>query len=145
MNSLYLDDLKSRNGTFEEPSNFPMLCIETRRWEKANIPFMSPQIGLDIALYATAAKLQNKDVASKTVHLTVGYSSDRVREVLIELERGGWIIRKRDRQDGRIRLIEATDKLIELMLQYENITRSYLLPIKPRFRLAPSIPPEPYR
>lgn len=113
-----------RDASTELLPSFPTACLETRRWEKANIPFFSPQIALDIALYATAARLQNQAIASKTVHLTVGYSPDRVREVLMSLEADGWISKVPHRHDGRIRLIEATDKLIALMLQYEQVKRS---------------------
>lgn len=109
--------------------SFPMACLETRRWEKAHIPFASPQIALDIALYAMAARLENQAIASKTVHLTVGYSPDRVREVLMSLEAEGWISKVPHRHDGRIRLIEATDKLMALMLKYEQVKRSFLLQI----------------
>jgi len=112
--------------TAELLPSFTAACLETRRWEKTNIPFFSPQIALDIALYATAARLENQTIASKTVHLTVGYSPDRVREVLISLEADGWISKVPHRHDGRIRLIEATDKLIALMSQYEQAKCLYL-------------------
>ena len=115
-----------RDGGPEVAPSFPKLCLEARRWEKRNIPFASPQIALDIALYATAARLAGQPIASKAVHLTVGYSPDRVREVLIELERGGWISRIPHRHDRRIRLIEATDKLVALMQRFEDVKRSAL-------------------
>lgn len=128
-----------RDAGFALQPSFPTACLETRRWEKANIPFFSPQIALDIALYATAARLENQAIASKTVHLTVGYSADRVREVLICLEAEGWISRVPHHQDGRIRLIEATDKLIALMLQYEQVKRSSLLQMQPHSQDKPSL------
>jgi hypothetical protein len=115
-----------QDGHAELAPSFPKLCLEARRWEKRNIPFASPQIALDIALYATAARLEGQPIASKTVHLTVGYSADRVREVLMELERGGWISKLPHRRDRRIRLIEATDKLVALMLRFEDIKRAAL-------------------
>lgn len=130
------------DGSVPLPS-FPALCLESRRWEKSHIPFASPQIALDIALYATAAKLENQPIASKTVHLTVGYSPDRVREVLLALEAEGWISKVPHRHDGRIRLIEATDKLIALMLQYEQVKRSYLSYIESGLRITPRIEPAP--
>lgn len=100
--------------------------LAIRRWERNFVPFSSPQIALDIALYATASKLKNRFVSSKSVHLTVGHSADRVREVLTELISGGWIAKTQHPHDKRIRLIEATDRLIALMLEYEKCTRTRL-------------------
>lgn len=95
-----------------------------RSWEKEFVPFSSPQIALDIALYATAARLKNRLVVSKSVHLTVGYSSDRVREVLGALVADGWIEKTEHPSDRRIRLIQASDKLVDLMSEYKKQSRS---------------------
>lgn len=99
-------------------------ALALRRWEKEFVPFSSPQIALDIALYATAARLKNRLVVSKSVHLTVGYSSDRVRELLGALVADGWIEKTEHPSDRRIRLIQASDKLMELMSEYEKQSRS---------------------
>jgi len=89
-----------------------------RKWERGNIPFLSPQIALDIAVYAAALRLEQRQMPSKNVHLTVGHSPDRVREVISELVADGWIERSADPRDRRIRLIRATDRLLDLMGAY---------------------------
>lgn len=101
-------------------SRLMSLFLETRRWERANIPFASPQIAFDIALYATVVRLEKQKVSAKTVHLTVGHSADRVREVLLNLEADGWVAKVPHHDDGRIKLIEATDKLVMLMNDYAD-------------------------
>lgn len=97
--------------------------LALRQWERNCVPFCSPQIALDIALYATAAKLRNHFIVSKSVHLTVGYSADRVREVVADLVSGGWILKTQHPSDKRVRVLEATDKLMRLMSEYEKRIR----------------------
>lgn len=99
-------------------------ALAVRRWERNFVPFSSPQIALDIALYATASRLQNRFIVSKSVHLTVGHSVDRVREVVMELVSGGWLAKVPHPIDRRIRLLEATDKLVQLMSEYEKCSRT---------------------
>lgn len=101
--------------------------LSIRKWERAHIPFLSPQIALDIVIYAAALRLEQRPLPSKNVHLTVGHSADRVREVLSELVAEGWIERVVDPSDRRIRLIRATDKLLNLMEDYAHQTRMQLI------------------
>lgn len=105
---------------------FSQGLLSLRRWERRFVPFSSPQIALDIALFATAARLDKRFITSKSVHLTVGHSADRVREVLAELVCDGWIAKTRHPNDKRIRVIEATDKLVYLMSEYERCARAQL-------------------
>lgn len=103
--------------------------MSLRRWERTSVPFASPQIALDVVLYAVAMRLEGREIPAKSAHLSVGHSADRVREIVSMLVAEGWLCRKPHPADGRIRLIEATDQLIGFMLKYkkgaiENLSRS---------------------
>lgn len=136
-----MSSLDARYGLVQEGSSaglssFLSACIEARRWEKANIPFASPQIAYDIALFAAVSRLGNQRVASKSVHLALGYSPDRVREVLVALEADGWISKLPHQGDGRMRLIHATEKLMLLMQEYGKHRQSRPEPVVSNLRHA---------
>lgn len=121
--------------------SFLNATLAVRKWERANVPFLSPQIALDIAIYAAALRLEQRQLPSKNVHLTVGHSADRVREVISELVAEGWIERIVHPSDRRIRLIRATDKLLDLMNDYAHQTRAQLISGPRLTGIAQSPPP----
>lgn len=100
--------------------------ISLRRWERSSVPFSSPQIALDVALFATLMRLEGRVIPAKSAHLSVGHSADRAREIVNMLVADGWICRKSHPGDGRIRLLEATDQLVDLMMEYERGALQYV-------------------
>lgn len=100
--------------------------ISLRRWERSIVPFSSPQIALDVALYATLMRLENRVIPAKGAHLAVVHSADRVREIVSMLVADGWICRKSHPADGRVRLLEATDQLLALMVEYRKGALPYI-------------------
>lgn len=98
--------------------------ISLRQWERAKVPFSSPQIAFDIALRVTQLRLENRFIPLKAIHLSVDHSADRVREILAQLARDGWIERVEHAEDRRVRLLRASDKLVELMISYKEQARS---------------------
>lgn len=100
--------------------------LSLRKWTRENLPFLNSQIALDIAIFATSLKLDNQVMAAKSFHLAVGYSADRVREVVSDLVAGGWMLRTAHPRDKRIRFLEASDTLVALMASYERAAREAL-------------------
>ena len=97
--------------------------ISLRHWERAEVPFSSPQIAFDIALHVTQLRLENRFIPLKGIHLSVNHSADRVREILGTMIRDGWIERTEHPNDRRMRLLRASDKLVSLMASYEEHAR----------------------
>lgn len=54
----------------------------------------------------------------KEIHLAVGYSQDRIREVVRELIAGDWLGCTRDNRDGLSRLVYPTAKALDLLEAY---------------------------
>lgn len=89
-----------------------------RLWERQNIPLLTPLISLDILVLAASAKLQGKELAAKTFHLTLGYSEDRTREIIQHLEIDGWLRSSWSQEDKRMKIVTATEKLMRVMEGY---------------------------
>lgn len=104
----------------ETISHFVLYLIKMRSWERTRLPFVSPQIAIDISLHAVANYIHGKQMPSKTFHLVINHSADRVREVLNELVSSGWLKQIKHQRDRRIRLIEPTEKLMTLMAEYQS-------------------------
>lgn len=107
---------------------FLMGALLTRQWGRSQSNVLNSQIGLDIAIYASALRLEGRSVPTKTIHLSIGYSIDRVREVLHDMTAQGLIEKAVDPADRRIRRIQATDKLLSLMRDYSTCANANRAP-----------------
>lgn len=92
--------------------------LSLREWERTQIPLFAPQIALDVLLHVAACSAQGRTVKMKEIYLAVGYSQDRIREVVKELIAGDWLSCIRDHRDGRSRLVVATAKALDLLEAY---------------------------
>lgn len=102
--------------------------LTMRLWERQNIPLLTPVISLDVLLLAAVAKLEERELATKSFHLSLGYSEDRTREVIQELEGAGWLSSCPSAYDRRTKIVFATDKLMGVMEEYSNLLRSGVEP-----------------
>lgn len=99
---------------------FSQAVLTLRSWEKRRIPFFTPQIGLDVLLYVGACALNNNSAKIKEIHLALGYSQDRIREVTKQLAEDGWIEIAKHNGDGRSKSVKPTDKAIKLLEEYQS-------------------------
>lgn len=104
----------------EPPHEFARKLLMLRKWERDNIPLLSPQIALDILLHSAAAMGHRGPSPTKEFHLATGHSKDRVREVMRELVDQGLIRYLPDSRDARVRRIVATEAGLQLIEQYRT-------------------------
>ncbi len=86
-------------------------------WTKGNVPFFGPQISLDIIIWLMTEGRDLRHSNLKNLHLAIGYSQDRTREVLRHLEMGGWVRIENSQRDGRSKHLVPTEKLDQLVQQ----------------------------
>lgn len=82
-------------------------------WMRQNLPFGTSSVAVDIALFALSRMEQGRPAYVKDFHLALGYSEDRVSELLRELTDSGWLVLRRDGGDGRLRQVLPTERLID--------------------------------
>ena len=104
----------------ETPHEFARRLLALRKWEKDNIPLLSPQIALDILLFSAAAMGVREPAPTKEFHLVTGHSKDRVRELMRELIDQGLLCDMPDSQDARVRRIVPTEAGLQLIGEYRN-------------------------
>lgn len=81
-------------------------------WMRQNLPFGTSSVAVDIALLALSRREERRPAYVKDFHLVLGYSEDRVSELLRELADTGWLSLQRDDGDGRLRQVLPTARLI---------------------------------
>ena len=99
---------------------FATRLLTLRKWERRHIPLFSPQIALDIMLYAAASEADGRQASAKEFHLALGHSKDRVREVLQSLLTKSWIRHAPDPHDARFKRISLTAMGRELIGTYQS-------------------------
>lgn len=86
---------------------FQLLAI--RSWERRNLPLANSLMAAEI-LYFVTAKAGSEPVRVKDLHLTLGYSEARVRQILHALTDGGWIAIEKHGDDARMRSLRYTEQ-----------------------------------
>lgn len=77
-------------------------------WERLHAPLFTPQIGLDVLLYATACDLAGNPACAIDLHLVLKVSKDGVRQVTRLLGRDGLIVCGVDANDSRLKRLLPT-------------------------------------
>lgn len=113
-----------------EKAYFADRLLTLRQWERAHIPLFSPQIALDILLYAAAAEAAGRRASAKEFHLALGHSKDRVREVTQTLLTEDYIRYSLDPRDARFRRVSLTDRGRGLIESYQNEYVSRIAPVR---------------
>lgn len=100
--------------------------LSMRSWERQNVPLYQPQIALDILLHSSACAAKGQPAKIKDIHLAIGHSQDRIREIIRELVNGDWLIPERDKHDGRARRVLPSPKCLSLLENYRSRLLDYL-------------------
>lgn len=95
-------------------------------WERDHVPMPAPQISLDILLFAASRDGSNGDVQVKNFHLALNHSEDRVREIIKQLVADEWLRFEVHNEDGRVKLVRPTEKLLIMLGEYERSLREIL-------------------
>jgi DNA-binding MarR family transcriptional regulator len=111
-----------------ELAHFATNMLKIRKWERANLPLLKPQIALDVLLYSMITATRSYPRPTKEVHLEIGYSQDRVRETIGMLVCDNWLAREPCLRDRRIVCLHPTDRAISLMREYEKCTEVSITP-----------------
>jgi hypothetical protein len=97
---------------------FADALLSIRSWERSHIPLHAPQISFDILLHVAASVARHRPARMKELHLAIGYSQDRIREVVHQLAADDWIELIADARDGRSRFVQPTAKALRLLEDY---------------------------
>ena len=92
-----------------------------RAWEQEHLPYSNSLIARDVILFALARQNSNNLISIKEFHLTLGYSEDRVGEVIKKFTNDGWLAVYKHQDDGRNKIVYPTARLIDLFEEYESI------------------------
>lgn len=95
--------------------------LARRAWERQHVPLFKPQIAFDIILYCTLRSERSTPARPKDFHLAIGSSQDRVRQVLGELARDGWIEIAPDPSDARMKRIMPTARALAVIDDYGEL------------------------
>lgn len=99
--------------------SFAHRILALRKWERNFVPLFTPQIALDILLFAAAAESAGTLASMKDFYLALGHSKDRTREVARSLLASQWIALSPDMRDARVKRVSLTDKGRDLLRQYQ--------------------------
>lgn len=91
-----------------------------RWWEREHIPLYSPQISFDLLLFIADVENSKTQPKAKDIHLAVGFSQDRVRDVLKTLKSTNWIEFQTDPKDARVRRVRLSEKGRRLLDECRN-------------------------
>jgi len=100
--------------------------LALRAWERGHIPLHAPQISLDILLQVAASAARHQPARMKDLHLAIGYSQDRIREVVHHLVADDWIELTADARDGRSKFLKPTARALRLLEDYRAQLRGAL-------------------
>lgn len=116
-----------RGGTMNVNSKrFANGLLLLRAWEQEHLPHSNSMIARDVMLLAIAHQNSENHLSIKEFHLTLGYSEDRVGEVIKKFANEGWLIIDKNKNDGRNKIVYPTEQLLILFEQYELFLRESL-------------------
>ncbi len=83
--------------------------LAIRSWERKNLPMANSLMAAEV-IYLITSNAAADPVRVKDLHLTLGYSEARVRQILHALAEDGWLSVERHGIDGRMRSIRHTKR-----------------------------------
>ena len=108
------------------PKQFAKQLLLLRQWEQDNLPHQNSMIARDIMVLVLAKYSSGTPLTIKDVHLTLGYSEDRVGEMIKQFTKDGFLIVEKDINDRRIKTVKPNHKLISLFEEYEIVIHKYM-------------------
>lgn len=92
--------------------------LELKHWEQTNLPLCTSTIGQCVVFRLIKAAFRQEKLTIKQLTLDTPYSAAGIRLNLRQLEQQGWITIVPHPNDQRIRIIEPSGKLSEVIDAY---------------------------
>lgn len=83
--------------------------LAIRSWERKTLPMANSLMAAEV-LYLITGKATQEPIRVKDLHLALGYSEARVRQILHALADGGWLSIDRHGDDARMRSLRHTER-----------------------------------
>jgi DNA-binding MarR family transcriptional regulator len=97
-------------------------CVRhIRTWEDAHLPLSQSRIAFDLFMLIGHSSQVEQPLTLKELFNSLKYSERGVRYVLEQFVDSGWCEIVGSEQDRRFRLVVATQRLIDKLIEYEQV------------------------
>jgi DNA-binding MarR family transcriptional regulator len=97
-------------------------CVRhIRTWEDAHLPLSQSRIAFDLFMLIGHSSQVEQPLTLKELFNSLKYSERGVRYVLEQFVDSGWCEIVGSEQDRRFRLVVATQRLVDKLIEYEQV------------------------
>lgn len=89
-----------------------------RDWGKRHLPFYESVIANDLVIFLAIQFTSGKPLAVKKLFASLPYSYTAVRQHYKKLVEDGWVTHIPDKQDGRVKYIQPSEKFMDVIEKY---------------------------
>jgi DNA-binding MarR family transcriptional regulator len=101
-------------------NKFTHLLLQTRSWEDANLPLDGSLLVKDILTIVAHHTISNTPLTLKQLYVMLDFSEAGIRKQLRNLISQGWIDLRQSKDDGRLKILFATPRLIKTIQAFEH-------------------------
>ena len=106
------------------PGSGLRLLLETKIWERENLPLNNSLIPLEMVLYLAICQAEGRRLTVKGLTGSTAFSTLGAGIHMRRLERDGYITLEQDSTDRRVKYILTTPKLDKLLTAYLGVLRT---------------------
>ena len=106
------------------PGSGLRLLLETKIWERENLPLNNSLIPLEMLLFLAICQAEGKRLTVKGLTSSSAFSTLGAGIHMRRLEREGYITLEQDKTDRRVKYILTTPKLDKLLAAYLEVLRT---------------------
>jgi DNA-binding MarR family transcriptional regulator len=112
----------------QKTNKFTHLLLQIRAWEDANFRLGGSLLVKDILTIVAHHTISNTPLTLKQLHMLLDFSEAGIRKQLRNLISQGWIDLRPSKDDGRLKIVFATPRLIKTIqafeLEWEKLSES---------------------
>ena len=123
MNMELIDSILN-TGPGPGPGSGLRLLLETKIWERENLPLNNSLIPLEMVLYLAICQAEGRRLTVKGLTGSTAFSTLGAGIHMRRLERDGYITLEQDSTDRRVKYILTTPKLDKLLTVYLGVLRT---------------------
>ena len=112
------------NTSDTAPSSGLRLLLQTKIWERENLPLNNSLIPLELILFLAICQADGKRLTVKGLTSSSAFSVLGAGIHMRRLEREGYITLEQDNTDRRVKYILTTPKLDKLLAAYLEVLRT---------------------
>jgi len=101
-------------------NKFTHLLLQIRAWEDANFRLDGSLLVKDILTIVAHHSISNTPLTLKQLYVMLDFSEAGIRKQLRNLISQGWIDLQQSKDDGRLKILFATPRLIKTIQAFEN-------------------------